>query len=122
MRDQFRLMYFCVWLYTDLLQALKGERLSSVFSLDGTLISEAAAPYCGGSTEENKNDCKEIKERLESTGPDNSKRYTYYINFGSDLDGYGGRVGLGGVGSGEWNVRFVVCACFLFSSRKQTLI
>ena len=36
-----------VWLYTDLLQALKGERLSSVFSPDGTLISASAAPHCG---------------------------------------------------------------------------
>ena len=25
-----------------------GERLSSVFSLDGTLISSSAAPHCGG--------------------------------------------------------------------------
>ena len=33
--------------YTDLLQALKGERLSSVFSPDGTLISASAAPHCG---------------------------------------------------------------------------
>ena len=36
-----------VWLYTDLLQALKVERLSSVFSPDGTLISASAAPHCG---------------------------------------------------------------------------
>ena len=36
-----------MWLYTDLLQALKGERLSSVFSPDGTLISVSAAPHCG---------------------------------------------------------------------------
>ena len=36
-----------VWLYTDLLQALKGERLSSVFSPDRTLISASAAPHCG---------------------------------------------------------------------------
>ena len=36
-----------VWLYTDLLQALKGERLSSVFSPDGTLISASAAPHHG---------------------------------------------------------------------------
>ena len=36
-----------VWLYTDLLQALKGERLSTVFSPDGTLISASAAPHCG---------------------------------------------------------------------------
>ena len=34
-------------LYTDLLQALKGERLSSVLSPDGTLISASAAPHCG---------------------------------------------------------------------------
>ena len=33
---------------TDLLQALKGERLNSVFSPDGTLISASAAPHCGG--------------------------------------------------------------------------
>ena len=32
---------------TDLLKALKGERLSSVFSTDGTLISASAAPHCG---------------------------------------------------------------------------
>ena len=37
-----------VWIYTDLLQALKGERLSSVFSPDGTLISASATPHCGG--------------------------------------------------------------------------
>ena len=36
-----------MWLYTDQLQALKGERLSSVFSPDGTLISASAAPHCG---------------------------------------------------------------------------
>ena len=36
------------WQYTDLLQALKGGRLSSVFSPDGTLISASAAPQCGG--------------------------------------------------------------------------
>ena len=34
-------------LYTDLLQAIKGERLSSVFSPDGTLIYASAAPHCG---------------------------------------------------------------------------
>ena len=33
--------------HTDRLQALKGERLSSVFSPDGTLISASAAPHCG---------------------------------------------------------------------------
>ena len=33
-----------VWLYTDLLQTLKGETLSSVFSTDGTLISASEAP------------------------------------------------------------------------------
>ena len=32
---------------TDQLQALKGERLSSVFSTDGTLIFASAAPHCG---------------------------------------------------------------------------
>ena len=31
-----------------LLQASKGERLSSVFSPDGTLISASAVPHCGG--------------------------------------------------------------------------
>ena len=35
-----------VWLHTDLLQALMGEPLSSVFSTDGTLISTPAAPHC----------------------------------------------------------------------------
>ena len=33
-------------IYTDLVQALKGERLSSVFSSDGILISASAAPHC----------------------------------------------------------------------------
>ena len=32
--------------YTDLLQALKGDRLSSVLSSDGTLISASAAAHC----------------------------------------------------------------------------
>ena len=36
-----------LWLYTDLLQTLKGERLSSVFSPAGTLISGSAALHCG---------------------------------------------------------------------------
>ena len=36
-----------MYAYTDLLQALKGEPLSSVFSPDGTLISASAAPHCG---------------------------------------------------------------------------
>ena len=31
----------------------KGERLSSVFSRDGTLISASAAPHCGGNIEVN---------------------------------------------------------------------
>ena len=35
--------------YTDLLQVLKGEPLSSVFSSDGTLFSASAAPHRGGS-------------------------------------------------------------------------
>ena len=35
------------YFYTDLLSALKGERLSSLFSPDGTLISASAAPHCG---------------------------------------------------------------------------
>ena len=34
--------------YTDLLQALKGERLSFVFLPDGTSISASATPHCGG--------------------------------------------------------------------------
>ena len=34
-------------LYIDLPQALKGEPSSSVFSIDGTLISAFAAPHCG---------------------------------------------------------------------------
>ena len=41
-----------VWLYTDLLQGLKGERLSSVFSPDGTLISASAAPHCEATTKD----------------------------------------------------------------------
>ena len=40
--------------YTDLLQALKGERLSSVFSPDGTLISASAASHCGGKEQKEK--------------------------------------------------------------------
>ena len=39
---------------TDLLQALKGERLSSVFSPDGTLISASAAPHCGDQQQQQK--------------------------------------------------------------------
>ena len=35
------------WLYTDLPHATKGERLSPVFSPDGTLISASADPHCG---------------------------------------------------------------------------
>ena len=38
------------YIYTNLLQALKGECLSSVFSPDGTLISASAAPHCGRET------------------------------------------------------------------------
>ena len=37
-----------LFLYTDLLQALKGERLSSVFSSDGAVISASTAPHYGG--------------------------------------------------------------------------
>ena len=36
-----------MWLYTDLLQELKGECLSSVVSPDEILISLSAAPHCG---------------------------------------------------------------------------
>ena len=36
--------------YADLLLALKGKRLSFVFSPDGTLISASAAPHCGDKT------------------------------------------------------------------------
>ena len=39
----------CIAIYTDLLQASKGERLGCVFSTDGTLISVSAAPHCGNS-------------------------------------------------------------------------
>ena len=39
-------------LYTDILKALKGERLSSVFSTDGTLISASAAPHCEAQSKE----------------------------------------------------------------------
>ena len=35
-----------VWLYTDLLQALNGESLSAVFSIDGTLIPASTTPHC----------------------------------------------------------------------------
>ena len=41
-----------VWLYTDPLQTLKEERLSSVFSTDGTLISASAAPHCEAQSKE----------------------------------------------------------------------
>ena len=37
----------CKAIHTDLLKALKGERISSVFSPDGTLISASAALHCG---------------------------------------------------------------------------
>ena len=47
-RKKFLAVSVLVWLYADLLQALKGERLSSVFSPDGTLISASAALHCGG--------------------------------------------------------------------------
>ena len=36
-----------MWLYTDLLQALKRERSSSVLSPDGTLMSASVAPHFG---------------------------------------------------------------------------
>ena len=36
-----------VWLYTELLQAIKGEPISSLFSTDGTLISKCAATHFG---------------------------------------------------------------------------
>ena len=42
----------CMSKYIDLLQVLKGERLSSVFSPDGTLISASAAPHCGGAEQD----------------------------------------------------------------------
>ena len=43
-------------LYTDLLKALKGEPLTSVFSSDGTLISVSAALHWGeGRKRERKN-------------------------------------------------------------------
>ena len=35
-----------MWLYTDLLQALNGEALSSAISTDETLISASTAPHC----------------------------------------------------------------------------
>ena len=38
----------CTARYTDLLQVLKAEPLSSVFSTGGTLISASAAPHCRG--------------------------------------------------------------------------
>ena len=40
-----RSMYGYTMTYS--IQALKGERLSSVFSPEGTLISASAAPLCG---------------------------------------------------------------------------
>ena len=48
-----------MWLYTDLLQALKGRHLSSVFSTDGTLISASAVPRCGGGTSDGTKTCIE---------------------------------------------------------------
>ena len=44
-----------VWLYTDLLQALKGEPLNFVLSTEGTLISASTAPNCGGYRQETPN-------------------------------------------------------------------
>ena len=35
------------WLYSGLIQALKGEPLSSGLSTDESLISASAAPHCG---------------------------------------------------------------------------
>ena len=43
-----RSMYGYILTYS---QALKGERLSYVFSPDGALISASAAPHCGAKTQ-----------------------------------------------------------------------
>ena len=51
-------------LYIDLLQALKGERLNSVFSPDGTLISASAAPHCGGGNTTKKHQLLKNKKKL----------------------------------------------------------
>ena len=49
-----------VWLYTEILYALKGERLTSVFSPDGTLISASAAPHCGVVVMSNEYGCRHV--------------------------------------------------------------
>ena len=57
--DSKRSMYGYRSNHKGLLQALKGERLSSVFSPDGTLISASATPHCGAAvynTEEGRGD------------------------------------------------------------------
>ena len=56
-----------VWLYTDLLQALKGERVSSVFSTDGTLISVSAAPHCGLQQQNHKTILEIVHEKHPAT-------------------------------------------------------
>ena len=70
-----------VWLYTDLLQALKGERLSSVFSPDGTLISASTAPYCGGRKKNSSNKESGKKKRSnKQRGKKKSRNKTYILH------------------------------------------
>ena len=56
-----------VCMATDLLQALKGEPLSSVFSTDWTLISASVAPHCGEKVE------KEDKDLMQPRSSENRK-------------------------------------------------
>ena len=45
----------------SLLQALMEERLSSVLSPDGTLISASAAPHCGGNRDSKERESMETE-------------------------------------------------------------
>ena len=50
------------WLYSDLLQALKGEPLSSGFSTDGSLISAPAIPHCRAEMEGGRETCSSWRQ------------------------------------------------------------
>ena len=82
-----------VWPCTDLLLALKGECLSSVFSPDGTLISSSAAPHCGVLSQgvRHVSDYIEVRLRFQSRNEHNIanlkkaeiikyKKYTIFID------------------------------------------
>ena len=49
-------------MYGYILQILRGERLRSVFSPDGTLISAPAAPHCGDSAQQEASEESETEE------------------------------------------------------------